>query len=211
MNIIFLDKHELLDILLSDKDRYYKTFYPLDFKVRNVDSIKQYKENIKKSVCSFSNTKQQEIIKMTIKIDHFLSTLYSDFFDGYKASLIPWKIGCIKSDLYEDGLPHTRLDTIIINKNTDLLTLLHEKIHIYQKKYKKDTKKYLSFFTKLKKREESDRIRANPDIDQWIYKDHKRIYQTIYVKNPKNIEDVRKYKYEHPLEKMAEDIENLFN
>ena len=49
--IFFLNENELLDILLSDKDHYYKTFYSLDLKVRNVESIKEYKENIKKSVC----------------------------------------------------------------------------------------------------------------------------------------------------------------
>jgi len=207
MNIIFLNQNELLDILLSNKDHYYKTFFPVDLKVRNVESIKEYKENIKKSVYFFSKSKQESIIKMVKKIDDFLSSI-----GLCKASLLPWKIGCIKGKLYEDGLPHTRLDTIILNvNNINILTLLHEKIHIYQKKYKKDMKNYLSLFTKVKKREESDRIRANPDIDQWIYKDDKRIYQTIYVKNPKTIQDVRKYKYEHPFEKMAEDIEKLFN
>lgn len=204
--IFFLNENELLDILLSDKDHYYKTFYSLDLKVRNVESIKEYKENIKKSVCSFSKSKQDSIIKMAKKIDEFLKNI-----GLYKASLLPWKIGCVKGKLYEDGLPHTRLDTIILNMNTiNISTLLHEKIHIYQKKYKKDMKIYLSLFTKVKKREESDHIRANPDIDQWIYKDNERIYQTVYVKDPKSIQDVKRYKYEHPFEKMAEEIERLY-
>lgn len=65
-------------------------------------------------------------------------------------------------------------------------------------------KRYLSLFTKIKKREEIDRIRANPDIDKWIYKN----FKSVYVKNPKTIEDV-KGKNEHPFEKMAEQIEKF--
>ena len=64
-------------------------------------------------------------------------------------------------------------------------------------------KEYLSFFTRIKKREEKDRIRANPDIDQWVYKN----YKSVYLKNPKTIEDVKGD--EHPFEKMAEIIENF--
>jgi hypothetical protein len=204
--IEFLPKEKLLELLVNDPDKYYKTFFKLDLHVRNVDTISEYKEKIKKSVCEFTEKQQYKIIKYTLQIDQQLQSIKLEWFDGKKASLIPWKIGCIKGDRYEYGLPHTRCDVIILPKGQDSLyeTLLHEKIHIYQKKYKKEMKRYLSLFTKIKKREEIDRIRANPDIDKWIYKN----FKSVYVKNPKTIEDV-KGKNEHPFEKMAEQIEKF--
>ena len=68
-------------------------------------------------------------------------------------------------------------------------------------------------FTKYKKRTNEDNIRANPDLDNWIYQDLKGdIYEAIYNNNPSSIEDIT-YKpinnqsYEHPYEKMAIEIE----
>jgi len=204
--IEFLSKEKLLELIVNDPDKYYKTFFKLDLDVRNVDTISEYKEKIKESVCEFTKKQQYKIIKYILQIDQQLQKIKLDWFDGKKASLIPWKIGCIKGKLYEYGLPHTRCDVIIISKYQENLyeTLLHEKVHIYQKKYKKEMKKYLSLFTKIKKREEKDRIRANPDIDQWIYKN----YKSVYVKNPQTIQDVKR-KNEHPFETMAEIIENF--
>ena len=149
------------------------------------------------------------------------------WFNGYKASLIPWNLGCINGKLYENGLPHTRNDIILIsnkdinkyNVNKLVKTLIHEKVHIYQKIYPNDCNIYIQThnFTKLKIRNNNDNIRANPDLDNWIYKDkNEKIYKAEYNnKFPKSIEDITYYplnsqSYEHPYEKMAIDIEHLY-
>jgi len=95
-------------------------------------------------------------------------------------------------------------------------TLIHEKIHVYQKKYPDKINNFLIKynFTKYKKRTVEDNTRANPDIDEWIYaNDKNELFKAVYINNPKTIEDVNYYSgsgqsYEHPFEKMAIEIEH---
>jgi hypothetical protein len=46
-----------------------------------------------------------------------LSKINIEGFDGNKCSKIKWKIGMISGNMYENGLPHTRDDVIIIPKS----------------------------------------------------------------------------------------------
>lgn len=223
-NIFFLNKEELYFFLEKNNDNYYETFSSTDLKVRNINNIDEYKILIKKSVDNFSESEKNKIISCIKKADIFFNKFNKSWFDGKKCNLIPWKIGCIKGKYYENGLPHTRSDVIILSKknindysNRKLInTLIHEKVHVYQKIYTEDTNKFLILnnFKKIKKRGEYDNIRANPDLDNYIYSDDKNnIYKAIYNKNPKNVEDIT-YKpyhhqtYEHPFESMSIYIEN---
>ena len=84
--------------------------------------------------------------------------------------------------------------------------------------YPNDVQLYIKLngFIPIKKREMNDNIRANPDLDNWIYKDKEsNIYKAEYKKDPKTIKDVIYYPtdtqlYEHPYETMAITIENLY-
>ena len=97
-------------------------------------------------------------------------------------------------------------------------TLIHEKVHIYQKKFPEKMNNYISFynFKKIKKRDEYDNIRANPDLDNYIYQDSdNNTYKAQYNKNVLSVEDIVYYPknnqmYEHPFEKMAIEIENKY-
>jgi hypothetical protein len=226
-NIIFLDDNEILNILINNEDQYYNTFYENDFYARHIKNIDDYKELIKKSVNNFSEEQKNKLSKCIYNADLYFSKLNIDWFDGSKNNKIKWIIGCVKGKLYENGLPHTRNNIIIIsddninsyNENKLTKTLIHEKVHIYQKIYKNDINIYLkkNNFYKIKKRDMFDNIRANPDLDNWIYKDDKEnIYKAIYNENPSSIEDIQylpihNQTYEHPYEKMAIDIENKYN
>ena len=61
----------------------------------------------------------------------------------------------------------------------------------------------------------NDKIRANPDTDDYIYMNSKgEICKTVYNENPKDLEDTKTYpknnqESEHPLENMAISLENL--
>jgi hypothetical protein len=153
-----------------------------------------------------------------------LSRIDEEWFNGKKAGYgIVWKIGCVKGFVYEDALAHTINDNIILSHSllcnssySDLVvTLMHEKTHVYQKVC--DSSSYLSLhvFTKLKKAEMSDTIRANPDTDNYLYtktdKDIKNIYKLTYrTTKPSSITDTNgSDKNEHPLEEMAYIIENM--
>lgn len=207
--IYFLKKLDLLQILNLDKDNFYKKFTIKDLIARNVKNIDEYIQRFPDCVDEFTALKKLKIEKYASQIDRLLLTIKFPWFDGKKASEIPWFIGCISGKLYEDGLPHTRNNIIILPKRIDkdlFTTMFHEKIHIYQKIYKMHTQLYLSTFKKLSKR--IDGIRVNPDTNEWIYKG----FSCNYNENPRSITDVKEkdQNYEHPLERMAIYISTIY-
>ena len=221
--IIIFHKNDLYTFLINNKDNFYNYFYKNDFIARNINNINEYKIKIKYSTANINDYQKKILIDCIIKTDDFFYNLKNKFINKNILN-IPWKFGFIKGKKYENGLPHTRDDVIILNINNiynekDLIkTLIHEKVHLYQKKYKYIMNNYLKInkFTKVKKREPKDNIIANPDLDNFIYKDkNNKIYKAVYNKNPKNINDITYFPfnneiYEHPYEKMAFDIENLY-
>ena len=223
-NNIFIRSDILFNILKADEDNYYKSFFKNDLYARKINNIDNYIKLIEESIDNFNTFEKNKIKSCIYEIDKIFNKINLEWFNGKKVNKISWKIGCIKGKLYENGLPHTRNDIILISKDSvnnmsyDKLkkTLIHEKVHIYQKIYLDDLKKYLDKkkFVKFKKRTENDNIRANPDLDNWIYKDNNnKIYKAQYNINPTSIEDIIYYPintqlYEHPFETMAIEIEN---
>ena len=217
-----LTKEQLLNILLNNNDNYYERFTNLDLKVRNVNSIEEYKKKII-HVCDSCNSMEYKKILLDInKVNKILKEYKIIGFDGNKAANIKWKIGIVNNNLYENGLPHTRGDVIIIPKN--LLNsyrlkniLLHEKIHVYQKMYSYDIQQYFENNGFVKSRYKNVHVRANPDIDEFIYKNkNNEEMMCIYIDNPNSILDVTYLPYndiinEHPLEYMAYTIESKLN
>ena len=222
-NIIFLDKDDVLEILINDHDKYYNRFFYNDLKVRKIKNIDDYKIIIKKSIIELNDNDKLRLIKLTKEIDDKIKNIKLDYLDGNKINNIKWKIGFFEGKNYESGLPHTRHDIIMINMdqvkyysdNKLKKTLFHEKIHIYQKKYPDDINIYLKKFKfkRIKKRNRFDNIRANPDLDDYIYADEdNNTYKSTYNMNPNSVEDVTYYpnntqEFEHPYEKMAINLE----
>ena len=224
-NIIFLKKDELYEILKKDEDNYYSKFYKNDFTSRKIKNINEYLEIIKSSVDNINDYEKNKITLSIKKADDFFKNIDYKWFNGNKAIDIKWIIGLVKDKTYEAGLPHTRHDIIIISKKdvnnfSDeklIKTFIHEKIHLYQKKYKNDVELYLNEFNfkKIKLRDENDNTRANPDLDNFIYADNNNNQlKAVFNNNPSSIEDIKYIPYnnqssEHPFEKMAIFIENL--
>ena len=225
-SIHFLDKEQLFDLLKNDNDNYYKTFNKNDYKTRNINNINEYINLIKESTTDFTYFEKTKLIRCVEKVNIYFDNIKYEWFDGKKANTILWKFGCVKNKIYENGLPHTRIDTIILSKeyvntyddNQLIKLLIHEKIHVYQKMFPNDVQLYIKLngFMPIKKRDMNDNIRANPDLDNWIYKDKdSNIYKAQYNKDPKTISDVIYYPtdsqlYEHPYETMAITIQNLY-
>jgi hypothetical protein len=217
-----LSKYELQNILMNNNDNYYNRFTYLDLKVRNVNSIDEYKKKIKNIYYKCNSVEHSKILNAINKVNNILKKYNIIGFDGEKASNIQWKIGVINNNIYENGLPHTRGDVIIIPKN--ILNsyklkniLLHEKIHVYQKLYSDDIQKYFINNGFIKSRYKTKNIRANPDIDEYIYKNNNNDeMMCIYNDNPSSILDVsylpnNDITNEHPLEYMAYKIELELN
>ena len=221
--IYVLSKNELINHLINYDDNYFNRFNDTDLKVRNVNNINEYKINIVHSVCNPKNDIVLKLKKCAILADNKIEKMnnkYNSNIHGVninKLKNIKWKFGIICNDLYENGLPHTRGDVIIINSqqiystSIHLLTntLIHEKVHVYQKMYKSETKSYIGDnFKIVKKVNKNDNVRANPDTDNLIYVDFKdRIYKAEYLPGSTHIIDVRLFndnqEFEHPLESAA--------
>ena len=128
----------------------------------------------------------------------------------------------------ENGFPFTIGNVIYLSdrflnksKKYQLRTLIHEKLHIYQRKYSKETEKLYENhkFNKVTKIKDPMR-RHNPDLDEFDYeykgmvfykkfnKDAKDLtdsYINYYIKNDKLIIEMKEKKYddEHPNEIFA--------
>ena len=230
--IIFYRKNNLYNILKKDQDNYFKTFFDYDLKVRNVDNVEEYYQKMYNSICNPDITTINKITNyisnIKLKISNYKLT--NNFYNGINLTKfldLKWRIGFVCDNNYENGLPHTRNNIIILNKNkidisSDIKimkTLIHEQIHIYQKEYPNEVNKYLNNygFKKIKEREKNDNIRANPDLDNFIYQDKNyNTYKAIYNNNPKSVEDITYYPYneqfyEHPNERMAIEFESILN
>lgn len=219
--ITFLNKVDLYHLILSNHS-FYQRFQPHDYHARNISSIPEYMEKIKPEMCEFSITEKLYLVKCTKLADQRLKRVFLTGFDGEKAAKMKWKIGCISGKRYEEGLPHTINDTIIIERSIiqhysvkDLVdTLIHEKVHLYQKKYKEDVLRYLTtYFKAIDKRTVDKKMRVNPDTDDIIYQEiNTNLFYHLPYKSDKPLginDGLSNFSMEHPLEKMAIDIEQM--
>jgi hypothetical protein len=220
-NLFFLSKNELYEFLKADHDNYYSSFSLTDLQVRNANTVEEYVNNFQVSISEFDDNEKEKLKKVSEKADNLLRVFKKNHFDGKKASEILWKFCCVQGKEYENGLPHTRNNVIIVSKeliagsteNSLLKIAIHEKVHVYQKLYPEETEMYLKDqrFEKLKKKHQD--VRANPDTDGWIYSKNEETYEAVYKENPVSLEDVKisggSFKFEHPFEEMAYEIEKL--
>jgi len=220
----FLTKNEVCKLITENRDKYYETFNENDLLVRNVKNKNEYVQKIKNSCSEFTKEEKKILKKCANSVKLTLRQTQMTFgrgFDNVKASEIPIIFGCMAGNEYEGGLPHTRYPAIILYSNqvTSMSVLeveklvIHELAHLYQKMYPNDLKKYLNenYFEIIKQRIGNDNVRANPDIDSFIYRNqnNNQAYEYIYNPFPGSIGDVTQSNKEHPFEEMAYKIEKI--
>jgi hypothetical protein len=213
-HLTFVPANVVVGFLQSDPDHYYDTFTRFDLRARHVASVADYIDRIPQAIVDASAKLRARICEAVPIVDARLARIQQVGFNGQKASDLPWRIGFMKNNKagYEDGLPHTRVDLIMLptslakTSDRELIdTLFHEKVHIYQKAYPRDIEKWLAHngFERVRRRTKGSRIRANPDIDEWVYRDANRVYKCLYSsETPRHIEDVKEdgLNFEHPFE-----------
>lgn len=218
--IIFLSKKETADFIASDNDNYISSLSTIDLKARKTFSKEYYLTKSKDSAINFKTDEKNKLLQVIKKADNFLSEIKSKLIDINLLNYIPWKFGLTYGATYEYGLAHTRGDIIfltpyIIKADFDKLveTLIHEKIHLYQRlyKYKYNISLYNLGYRIHSNRKEYPLIRANPDLDEYVYTDpNGNIMLGVYTsENPINILDIvinRDNIYEHPNEEIAYSI-----
>lgn len=122
---------------------------------------------------------------------------------------ISWKCVFFKTVFQiENNFPHTNYDTIFLtdayfsnSESNRINTLIHEKIHIYQRFYPIPYNKILLNFynlnikSLLRSHSDFDHVRINPDNNLLIYDDQGHYTLQLFRKNPKSLSDVYKKQY----------------
>jgi len=223
--VTFLSAAETKQFFQEDYDEYVHTLSQWDLLARHVATFQDYINKISKSSMSFTEEQKDRLRKAAFEADEFFRTTSINGIDCEKIQFIPWIFGLTRGIEYEDGLPHTRADKIFISTILDQVhstlvrTLIHEKVHLYQRLHPGDMMAWLeqNRYYRWKQRFGVPRIRANPDLDPWIYFDPntKKPMTAFYVSdNPANINDVildsplSEHPYELVAYKIAEKYDN---
>ena len=229
-DIEYLTSQKVIDFLNKDNDNYVKNLSRFDLIARKVDTNNEYIQKISNCAKDFTEKQKNIINNCCIKADEFLKQ-YNDLLDGKEIAKLNWKFALTDKQNefeYEDGLPHTRSDIIFFSdkmipetETPDLVnTLIHEKIHVYQRKDESVVDAILSNSDKLgfhKIVYFNPKKRANPDLNNNIYKNPKNEIMQCYYNsdNPNSIQDVtclhNNSVNEHPYEFLAYTIANKYN
>jgi len=249
----FIDTDTTAKFLLHDEDKYVQGMSRSDLEARKVVCQEAYRLQAYFAAQNFTDEQKNLLTRATQEADQFFANYNGQvtargyggvptaigiigYFDAERARRLPWKLMLVGNN-YEDGLPHTRGEYIFISPTVlsqsylDLVeTMIHEKIHIYQRRYLRE-KTYLSYekievylteymvsklgFTKVKKRSEAVcDIRANPDVDEWIYRDPKtnqEMYLCYRSSRPTSVGDtIGDIHREHPFEWIAYEISKRY-
>ena len=233
-NIYFMTYKETANFFTKDIDMYVRNMSNLDLHARKVKTYIEYINNIEDTAISFTDEEKELLIKCAKNADIYLRKEtfkeldYAEYINGNNIADIKWIFANTYTNKFnnilkenEEGLPHTRENIIFLSKNVlkyDELTLIHEKIHIYQrynsaifdkiiknmglKELDKNTYKYAKY------------IRSNPDTNNKIYYKDDNIMVCLYRNDkPNSINDVvhNNYATEHPYEKIAYEIAENFH
>lgn len=206
------------NFLQSDVDGYVKSLTQPDLHARNVSTHKEYVDVCSASAFDASHEDVATIRSAVATVHAFLLTSPDIPIPPRKLLDIPWKIAITQGRKYENGYPHTRLDVIfidttIMNSPDFVATLLHEKVHVFQRKYPEAMTLWLNTqgYKRYMLRSSLPLARANPDLDEWVYIDPSTKKEMVAVYNsaqPRSISDVKlsNYAFEHPFEFMAYQI-----
>ncbi len=190
---VLLTPLETKNFLLADADGYIASLSASDLAVRGFSNNNEYLDFLKTAEYVECPNMDNAISDANMLIDRF-----NDVEDGWlqkaKLKTLPWIIA-VSPLGYEFDLPHTRGQVIMLplsffggvssdnsdkgsDKGASLRsdggaslrsdTLVHEKLHVYQKTYPKDFEAYLfkEGFTICKRRFNRS---SNPDADKQVY------------------------------------------
>lgn len=198
-NIRFMTYKDTANFLAKDNDGYVRNLTELDLHARNVKTHIDYLNNIDDTTVSFTDEEKKLLVKCAnnadkyLKDEKFAELNYGKHLDGKQIADIKWIFANTYTNYskdvikeYEQGLPHTRENIILLSKNVlknnelkeynelDLTnTLIHEKIHIYQRYNPELFDKIIKEMGLKELDKKSFRhakyIRSNPDTNNKLY------------------------------------------
>jgi hypothetical protein len=216
----YMSAQETAEFLISDPDGYVKNMSPTDLYARKVSSPEKYVARARDSALDFTSDQKLRFNEACANADAFFQKVGNEIpLCAKKLVQIPWVLALTEGEKYEDGLPHTRANIIFLssfmNEQAQELvrTMIHEKIHLYQRLYPEEMMQILEKrgFNRWKQRMGIPRIRANPDVDPWVYMnlDQSEPMMALYTSDqPASISDVflQDAAFEHPYEFIAYEI-----
>ena len=181
-----------------NESEYFKIMNNLDLKVRHASSKNDYKTIYVDNLQDFTRDEKYILVTLikniNINLDQF-NKIFS----------IPWKL-TKTSTVIEMGFPHTIADVIVLSdtffklpSQQQLITLLHEKIHIFQRLYPLETHELITNIWKFEIKQKASKFdeiqRNNPDNNSLTYgmKDF-YILQVYHDDNVTNIAQSRPVK-----------------
>ena len=222
-----LSKEETFNFLASDSDNYIHNFNKSDLISRKVfiqnsvqNSIQNYLYQISNAAESFTDNEKIYLNKISQKANNNILNLNSPI--SSKLANIKFIFAKTKNRLYENGFPHTRENIIFLAtpffnfpQQQAISTLIHEKIHLFQRLYPTDTHQYLENngykYLYEMTQDQTQLKRSNPDINNSIWSDPNGNIMLPFFKNnnPKSMSDmITSEKNQHPYEAMAYMFEN---
>tara|TARA_Y100000389_G_scaffold56041_1_gene51954 strand:+ start:465 stop:1391 length:927 start_codon:yes stop_codon:yes gene_type:complete len=169
---------------------YINKFSQKDMEVRKCDNKKLCEKLYQNNLIHFSYDDKRDLQKL-IKLCNEKLIKHKNLYN------VPWKL-CKTTRKLEEGMPHTHTDIIFLsdsffrsNEKSKIITLIHEKLHIYQRiKKEKTTKLYNNFnFSKTPKKNINLR-RTNPDLDSFDYNYNGVLIYSEFQDDAKSLSDV---------------------
>ena len=246
--IQLLAARETKMLLLSDPGGYVAKLTRADLAARGARSSAEYLARVGELAHEFTEAERRAIARAILSVQAWLTgaeragrTLSGVNFA--KLAKMPWRVAATAPadgassgppSAYEASLPHTRADVVFVapalipsgddavSQKRFAATLLHEKIHVYQRAYPQDIAAALDAegYVRDGARDQLPLVRANPDLDEWVYRDPeagpnkgKRMVALYASDTPAGISDVVQPSaaaFEHPYERMAYRIAAMY-
>jgi hypothetical protein len=177
---------------IVDTSNYFVRMNHADLSARSIGTPSAYAKLYKDSILEFTTREKDLIIKLTEQVDK-----YTD--NTKRLQKIPWKFVKMHHDI-ENGWPHTLGDVIVLSgrffqlsEHDKCMTLLHEKMHVFQRIYPLETHMLINKYWKYSVMDVFDKIqlaRNNPDINNFVYgKDGTKYFQKYKVDSPSEINE----------------------
>lgn len=179
-HVVFYTKKQSCELFQTDPDSYFERLTDMDKYAMNIRSVDEATEKMCNASRSFTPEEQIKIARCCLAADQWFQTVKMPHFDGKKCADIKWKFVLTVGRANEEGMPHTKADVIylsdsVISDPSDKLTavLIHEKVHVYERKYPQLMEKWIKWAGYKLHRRQSDiyTARSNPDVDGWTYID----------------------------------------
>lgn len=192
-NNIFVDKNYVK--LVVNQSTYFDSLTQLDLQARRVNSRDVYKKRYLNGITRFSNAHKNTLNKLVRQADTYIAGSGCQ-----KLRNIRWKFAYLNDSDVENGFPHTLGDIVVLTSsffksqpNKQLETIIHEKIHVYQRMYPLETNEYiinvLNFEIKNIAGAVRDKIRSNPDLNNITYGRGNYAFAQVFKDSPMSLYD----------------------